>query len=44
MTDIQQASHDVFKYLMKNGPNMFRGIYDAKNGNKQFMYGVQIVL
>ena len=32
----------VFKDLTKN--NMFNGIYDARNGNANFMYGMAIVM
>lgn len=44
MKDLDKAYHTVFRDIMLNGPDMFRGIYDAKNGNKAFMYGIQTVM
>lgn len=44
MKDIEKAYHKVFRDLMLHGPNMFKGVYDSKNGSEVFMYGVQTVM
>lgn len=36
------AWKEVLKELQK--VNMFRGIYDARNGHREFMYGIQTVM
>lgn len=42
--DITAAYTKVFLDLINNGPNLFRGFYDAAHGNEYFMYGVNTVL
>lgn len=42
--DITAAYTKVFLDLINNGPNLFRGFYDAAHGNEHFMYGVNTVL
>lgn len=35
----------VLDYMTgENAPNLFRGIYDAANGNKKYMYGISTVM
>lgn len=40
----QQAYEMVLDDIIKNGPHMFLGVFDAKNGNPAFMYGIQTVI
>lgn len=40
----QKAYQIVLKDMMLNGPDMFKGVYDARNGNDSFMYGIQTVM
>lgn len=40
----QEAYKIVFDDLMFSGPMTFRGIFDAVNGNKEFMYGICTVI
>lgn len=44
MDDIRNAYHLVLNDILEHGPNMFRGIYDAKNGKASFMDGIQTVM
>lgn len=39
---LRRAYRLVFKDLYK--VNMFRGVYDAKNGSEAFMYGISTVM
>lgn len=41
---VQEAYRIVFNDMMNRGPSMFVGTYDAKNGSKQFMYGISCVM
>lgn len=34
----------VYDDLIKNGPALFRGIYDAENGSETFMHGIETVI
>ena len=40
--DKREAFQIVLTELTKN--NLFKGIYDAKNGNEHFMYGICTVM
>lgn len=40
----QEAYKIVFHDLIDNGSCMFTGIYDGKNGSKEFMYGIETVM
>lgn len=40
----QKAYQTVFRDMMLNGTDMFKGKYDAKNGSKKFMSGIQTVM
>lgn len=45
MTDnLQNAYRLVFNDIMNSGVNLFQGIYDAKNGDVSFMYGIETVM
>lgn len=45
MTDnLQNAYRMVFNDIMNSGVNLFKGIYDAKNGDVSFMYGIETVM
>lgn len=44
MTGIKKAYKQVFRDMLLHGLDMFRGIYDAKNGDESFMFGVQTVM
>lgn len=45
MTDnLQNAYRMVFNDIMNSGVNLFKGIYDAKNGDVSFMYGIEAVM
>lgn len=45
MTDnLQNAYRMVFNDIMNSGVNLFKGIYDAKNGDVTFMYGIEAVM
>lgn len=39
---IREAYRIVFADMTK--VNLFKGIYDGKNGNKSFMYGISTVM
>lgn len=42
---MKSSYQQVLEYLIgDNGPNMFKGIYDARNGNPAFMYGIETVI
>lgn len=34
----------VLKDMLKNGYSLFRGRFDAKNGNIHYMYGINTVM
>jgi uncharacterized phage-like protein YoqJ len=40
----RKAYEIVLKDLLENGPSMFRGTYDARNGSEQYMYGIDLVI
>lgn len=40
----EDAYRYVFHHLISYGPKLFIGIYDAKNGSSEFMYGIQTVM
>lgn len=42
--DTQKAYEIVFNDMMENGPEWFKGTYDAHNGTQHFMFGIQTVL
>lgn len=42
--DLHKAYEMVFNDMMEIGPNLFKGNYDSKNGNKNFMYGIFTVM
>lgn len=45
MTDnLQNAYRMVFNDIMNSGVNLFKGIYDAENGDVSFMYGIEAVM
>ena len=45
MNDIvQNAYRIVLEDIINNGANLMIGKYDAKNGNKEFMYGILTVM
>lgn len=45
MTDnLQNAYRMVFNDIMNSDVNLFQGIYNAKNGNVSFMYGIETVM
>lgn len=45
MTDnLQNAYRMVFNDIMNSGVNLFQGIYDAKNSDVSFMYGIGTVM
>lgn len=45
MTDnLQNAYRMVFNDIMNSGVDLFQGIYDAKNGDVSFMYGIGTVM
>lgn len=41
---LKAAYHLVYDDMVTKGPEMFRGHYDAENGNCSFMYGVGTVM
>lgn len=41
---MKAAYHLVYDDIVTSGPKMFRGHYDAKNGNNSFMYGICTVM
>lgn len=42
---LQEAYRMVFEDMTKeDGCNLFRGVYDAKNGNEHFMYGISTAM
>lgn len=40
----KNAYKTVLRDMMLNVPDMFKGVYDARNGNDSFMYGIQTVM
>ena len=43
--DLTHAYRLVFQDLISsNAPNLFKGIYDAKNGSEKYMYGINTVM
>lgn len=42
--NLDELYQEVYHNLMTKGPRLFRGRYDATNGNEQFMYGVSMVM
>lgn len=42
--NIDKAYEMVYEDMLSRGPNLFFGTYDAVNGNKKFMYGVNLVM
>lgn len=44
MNELQKAYHMVLCDMLLNGPNLFKGTYDAINGNEHFMWGIQTVM
>ena len=42
--EIRDAYDEVLKDIISNGPKMFLGTYDAKNGKHEFMYGICTVM
>lgn len=43
--DLTQAYALVFQDLISsNAPSLFKGKYDAKNGNEKYMYGINAVM
>lgn len=41
---LEAAYHLVYDDIVTKGPKMFRGHYDAKNGDCSFMYGICTVM
>lgn len=41
---VQDAYRIVFNDMLNSGCGLLVGEYDAKNGNKQFMYGISTVM
>ena len=42
--ELKDAYMEVLKDIINNGPAMFIGKYDAKNGKPEFMFGISILL
>ena len=42
--ELKDAYKEVLKDIISNGPEMFVGKYDAKNGKPEFMYGIFTVM
>ena len=42
--ELKDAYKEVLKDIISNGPEMFVGKYDARNGKPEFMYGVSTVM
>ena len=42
--ELKDAYREVLKDIISNGPEMFVGKYDAKNGVPEFMYGISTVM
>lgn len=40
----KEAYKIVLKDMLKNGTGLFKGKFDAKNGNVHFMYGIHTVM
>lgn len=41
---INNAYGIVFRDMMLNGPDLFKGICDKRHGNRMYMYGIQDVM
>ena len=42
--ELKDAYMEVLKDIISNGPEMFVGKYDAKNGQPEFMYGISTLM
>lgn len=42
--ELNKAYQIVFEDIVKNGPQLFQGVYDAKHGKDSFMFGIKTVL
>lgn len=42
--NLEKCYFEVFKDIIQNGPELFKGIYDARNGKEEFMYGISTVM
>lgn len=42
--ELKDAYMEVLKDIISNGPEMFVGKYDAKNGKPEFMYGISTLM
>lgn len=42
--ELKDAYKEVLKDIISNGPGMFVGKYDAKNGKPEFMYGISTLM
>lgn len=42
--NIENAYGAVFKDMLLHGPDLFKGVYDAKNGNEMYMHGIGTVM
>lgn len=41
---LEDSYKEVLEDLLNNGPGLFKGIYDATNGTKKYMYGIESLL
>ena len=41
---LKAAYHLVYDDIVSKGPKLFKGCYDAKQGNNSFMYGICTVM
>jgi hypothetical protein len=42
--DLQKAYEMVLNDIVESGCDLFLGSYDAKHGNKNFMYGIKTIM
>ena len=42
--ELKDAYKEVLKDIVSNGPEMFMGKYDARNGKPEFMYGISTLM
>lgn len=42
--ETRDAYKIVLKDMLKNGSSLFKGRFDAKNGNIHYMYGISTVM
>lgn len=42
--ELKDAYKEVLIDIISNGPEMFVGKYDAKNGKPEFMYGISTLM